>query len=180
LKLYKTYHHLSVTYENLKKVGSACFVCYVFFSTCLLSFTHFTSQRLELESARWQGQSFDPDSEQLIINKDDPVYICAKTVIGASQCCYAVCANCYFDNMSPANEKRGSKRVKVTDTKRQDSPLTKNMFNAVTNCKLQDLQLATDLYWCEPDRKDKAGLFSWTWLQHVKGCVMDTTKCLCK
>ena len=71
--------------------------------------------------------------------------------------------------MSPAKEKRGSQRVKVTDAERQDSPMTKKHVQCCH--QLQDLQLATDLYWCEPDRKDKTGLFSWTWLQHVKGCV---------
>ena len=81
--------------------------------------------------------------------------ICAKSIVGKSQCCFAVCCDCY--NTIPLDsEKRGRKQVKASVQCSHD---------------LQDLKINSNLWWCEPVRKDGKGLFSWTWLQRVKGCV---------
>ena len=59
----------------------------------------------------------------------------------------------------PPGEKRRKNRAKGAD---------KN------HCRHQpqDLEIHTNFWWCEPERKDNKGLFSWSWLQRMKGCVV--------
>ena len=67
-----------------------------------------------------------------------------------------MCYGCFED--IPPGDKRGKKRAKGSDN---------------IHCRHHpgDLEVYTDFWWCEPGRKDK-GLFSWSWLQHSKGCVV--------
>lgn len=123
-------------------------------------------QQLELEKKRWQGQRFSPASEQILLTQDQTVMVCARAVSGLSQCCYALCLECY--NGDNSGDKSGrNKRSKVADRMRKDSSMKELHYKCCH--ELQDLINHTNLYWCELNKK--YGLFSWTWLQRVKGCV---------
>lgn len=154
---------------KLSIVGKFTLRLFSFFRPQMLNSCDPALQQLELEKKKWQGQRFSPASEQIHITKDQTVMVCPRAVSGLAQCCYAVCLGCYNGDNSGEQKSGRNKRSKVADRMRIDSPMKKRQEECCH--QLQDLKVHNNFFWCEPFRKANDGLFSWTWLQRVKGCA---------
>lgn len=117
--------------------------------------------KLTIKDAQWQGQRFDHLSDIIHLKDRCLFYTCCRAKPGAGVCCYAVCEGCKL---------QATETVTGRPSRDRSVPTTPNTEKHKKCCHaLQDLEIESDPWWCNPDRA--GGLFSVNWLIRAKGCV---------